>query len=174
MRHLGPIEARGPYALAHCMILRAPVMVSLHRRSDSAHLLASTSSDIHAPQLGVVGNDQGSTASMGHRYYSIPACCLQLPTASTRPAAPSFDAALHLRAMLLHPSATRMLPTCSIVSVGLLERVSHATSILPHCSTCLHRRSFDPSTCEPTAACHSRTTWRRQLHERRCIHHRAR
>lgn len=64
---------------------------------------------------------QDSTAGMGNRCYIIRVCVLQLPKASTRLAATSAHASLHLHTMQLRTSATCVLPTCSIVSFVFLS-----------------------------------------------------
>jgi hypothetical protein len=143
-------------------------MIFQHRRSTFAPLLGSTSmrhtsawSGRHRPRQCAGAID---AASFACAFCS----CRKPPRASqrlllTRP--PPHDAA----AQVSYARAANM-QHCLL---RLLVRIPHPTTTIPRFQSCLHRRFFEPSTCNSTTACNSRATWRRQLHEMRCSYCRA-
>lgn len=148
-------------------------MIFQHRRSTFAPLLGSTSmrhtctsawSGRHRPkQCG------GHWQSMLHhsRVHSAAAESLHAPRSDfcSRDTPPPHDAA----AQVSYARAANM-QHCLL---RLLVRIPHPTTTIPRFPNCLHRRFFEPSTCNSTTACNSCATWRRQLHEMRCSHCRA-
>lgn len=147
-------------------------MISLHRRSDSPPLLASTSIAIHALQLGVVG----STQSIQHASEIDPAAFPSAFYSCQKP-----PRVLQRLLFTLHSTSARCCCSCQLRAC--CKHAALFPLILLTALTCDSDYSTFSNLPQPSIlraidlrlhrSMQLGATWRRQLHEMRCTYCRA-